>query len=344
MESKKTGNSALIGRQVGEVEHEAGVAKSAGSTKGGADQASFYSQLTERSLQTVNDKPGREEMAKPADPATVGTKKDNWDKLAAVSPIISGFLIFITGFYCSYSFNQQQIRIQQCQTIEKFIPHLMGNEQSKKAAILALSSLINTETASKFAAIFASTGTVSALQSLSQSGSDKDKLIATQALSTALESLAERESQLSNIETDYKKALLDKDHKAGTADDPDTPYKLAQIYIVRGQYAQAEPLLKKALEIRERVYGPEHQQVADTLKSLAELYQLSGQANLAEAALKRARSIEQKGAGKPGNDTSQTLPAEGTASTQRQEPEPTVKPEAESTEGSNSTALSVPKN
>jgi tetratricopeptide (TPR) repeat protein len=221
-------------------------------------------------------------------------QKDNWDKIGAIAPIISAALIFATGGYCTYTYNQQQIKIQQCQTIEKFIPHLMGNEQTKKAAILALSTLINTETASKFAAIFASTGTVSALQTMSQTGSDKDKLIATQALSSALQSLADRESKLTTIEQDYKIAVTDK--TKASADNPDTPYnlnKLAQLYIMRGQYALAEPLLKRSLEIRERVYGPRHPEVVDALKSLAELYQLSGKSDLAETSLKRARDIEE---------------------------------------------------
>jgi hypothetical protein len=229
-------------------------------------------------------------------------QKDNWDKIAAIAPIISAALIFATGGYCTYTYNQQQIKIQQCQTIEKFIPHLMGNEQTKKAAILALSTLINTETASKFAAIFASTGTVSALQTMSQTGTDKDKLIATQALSSALQNLAEKESQLTTIEQNYKSALADKTDKTDKTDkskilvdNPDSSYnlnKLAQFYTIRGQYALAEPLLKLSLEKRERVYGPRHPEVVDALKSLAELYQLSGKADLAEATLKRAREIE----------------------------------------------------
>ena len=232
-------------------------------------------------------------------------QKDNWDKIAAIAPIISAALIFATGGYCTYTYNQQQIKIQQCQTIEKFIPHLMGNEQTKKAAILALSTLINTETASKFAAIFASTGTVSALQTMSETGTDKDKLIATQALSSALQNLAERESQLTVIEQDYKSAVADKSNKVdksdktdktkASVDNPDTPYnlsKLAQLYTMRGQYTLAEPLLKRSLEIRERIYGPRHPEVVDALKSLAELYQLSGKTELAEASLKRARDIE----------------------------------------------------
>jgi tetratricopeptide (TPR) repeat protein len=297
MESKRTSLSAVIAPQDQAVQPALGTPKQISGTKDGAGQLPSNSDFIQSPSRNVNSKKQVEGTPNAICAAAVVPKKDMWDKLTALSPIISGFLIFITGFYCTYTYNQQQIRIQQCQTIEKFIPHLMGNEQTKKAAILALSTLINTETASKFASIFASTGTVSALQSLSKSGSDKDKLIAAQALSTALQSLADRESQLSNIEADYKKALLDKSRQAGTGDNPDTPYnlnKLAQVYISQGQYALAEPLLKKALEIRERVYGPGHQEVAETLKSLAELYQLSGRSNLAEAALKRARDIESK--------------------------------------------------
>jgi Tetratricopeptide repeat len=224
-------------------------------------------------------------------------KKDVWDKIAAIAPIASGFLIFATGTYCTFNFNQQQLKIQEVQTIEKFIPHLMGNEQSKKAAIMALSSMTNTETAGKVAQIFASSGTVSALQSLSQSGSEKDKAIATQALSNALQNLAERESKLSSIEADYKKALISKDEQQTGDSHPDTPYnlnKLAQLYTIRGQYDLAEPLLKRSLAIRERIYGLDNPEVADALKSLAELYQLSGKTSLAELSLKRARAIEER--------------------------------------------------
>lgn len=250
-------------------------------TAGGA------SQPTSLDLQRKITPLSAEQMLRP--------QKDNWDKIAALAPILSAALIFLTGSYCTYTYNQQQIKIQQCQTIEKFIPHLMGNEQTKKAAILALSTLINTETAGKFASIFASTGTVSALQSLSQNGTEKDKLIATQALSSALQNLADRESKLSTIEQDYKHAIAEKAHQS--SDNPDTPYnlnKLAQLYIIRGQYALAEPLLKRSLEIRERVYGADHPEVVDALKSLAELYQLSGKSELAETTLKHAREIEEK--------------------------------------------------
>jgi hypothetical protein len=225
------------------------------------------------------------------------SNKDIWDKTAALGPILSGFMIFATGFYCTYNYNQQQLKIQEVQTIEKFIPHLMGSEQSKKAAIMALSSLTNTETAGKVAQIFASTGTVQALQSLSQNGSERDKAVATQALSKALENLAERENKLTSIEEDYKRVIEARDQKVPNEAHPDTPYnlnKLAQLYTIRGQYDLAELLLKRSLAIREKIYGSENQEVAVSLKSLAELYQLSNKHELAEATLKRAHAIEEK--------------------------------------------------
>jgi len=145
--------------------------------------------------------------------------KDNWDKLAAVAPIISGMLIFLMGGFFTYTFNQQQLRLQEIQTIEKFIPHLMGNEQSKKAAILAIKNLTNAELATKFASIFASSGTVSALQTMAESGTAHDKTVAESALNEALHSLAERESKLSTLEKLYEEALA-KSKSSGQAVDP----------------------------------------------------------------------------------------------------------------------------
>ena len=77
--------------------------------------------------------------------------------------------------------------------------------RAKRAAILALYTMTDTATASKFAQIFASTGTVSALQSMSRTGSDKDKSIASEALSTALQNMAQQ-GTLSKLEDDYQKS------------------------------------------------------------------------------------------------------------------------------------------
>lgn len=190
-------------------------------------------------------------------PVVTKVTKDNWDKLAAVAPIISGTLIFLMGGLFTYMYNEQQLRLQEIQTIEKFIPHLMGNDRSKRAAILAISSLTNAELAGKFAQIFASQGTVSALQSIAETGSDKDKSTATTALAQALENIAARESRLNDMENAYQKAM-NKDDAGAFAnldqnDEATRLEKLAQMCRERGQTAVAESLLKQAQNMRARL-------------------------------------------------------------------------------------------
>lgn len=216
---------------------------------------------------------GAESESMPSSEAAVRSAKDNWDKLAAVAPIISGALIFLMGGYFTYSYNQQQLRLQEIQTIERFIPHLMGNDQSKRASILAISSLTNAELASKFAQIFASHGTVSALQSMAETGSDKDKTVATTALAQALENLAARESRLNEMESAFQKALGDKQDKRehqpsaeseqislDELDEASKLEKLAQMCRERGQTSVADSLLKQAQLIRARLENKEKEE------------------------------------------------------------------------------------
>lgn len=232
--------------------------------------------------------------------------KDTWDKVAAVAPIISGFLIFVAGGVFTYAFNQQQLRLQEVQTIERFIPHLTGNEQSKKAAILAISSLTNAELAGKIASIFASSGTVSALQSMATTGSDKEKSIASKALSDALENLAARESKLSDIESAYKDVITatapqptnsDAAYASQARQDlPANLSRLADLYRQRGQFAMAETLYKKVISDNEKLLGAENPQVAESLRSLAAVYLAQGKKPMAELTFKRVRDIEAKNA------------------------------------------------
>lgn len=51
---------------------------------------------------------------------------------------------------------------------------------------------------------------------------------------------------------------------------------LAVLYGKRGRYREAEPLCKRALEIRERVLGEQHPDVAKQLNNLALLCQNQG--------------------------------------------------------------------
>src|SRR5262249_18347500 len=219
-----------------------------------------------------------------------------WDKLAAIAPIISGICVFAIGGYFTYVYNQQQLRLQEVQTIEKFLPRLAGDEQSKRAAILAISSLTNTELASRMAAIYASTGTASALQSIAQSGNARDKSIASLALNETLEKIADNQSKLKDIEQDLKTALSEQEKDAG-AHGEDLTYnltRLADFYALKGQYDLAEPLLKRSLSLREKTFGMTSPQLIDTLKGLADLRKAAGDEKQADNYLFRAREIEDK--------------------------------------------------
>jgi tetratricopeptide (TPR) repeat protein len=66
---------------------------------------------------------------------------------------------------------------------------------------------------------------------------------------------------------------------------------LALLYQREGQYIEAEPLLKRALEIRERTLGPEHADVAATLEDYAMLLRETGRAAEAEVYAARAKAI-----------------------------------------------------
>ncbi len=51
---------------------------------------------------------------------------------------------------------------------------------------------------------------------------------------------------------------------------------LALLYHVQGSYAEAEPLLERALAIVERALESEHPQVVTTRNNLAQLYRAQG--------------------------------------------------------------------
>jgi hypothetical protein len=226
--------------------------------------------------------------------------KDIWDKIAAVAPIVSGMLIFVMGGWFTYTYNQQQLHLQEIQTIEKFIPHLMGNDQSKRAAILAISSLTNAELATKFAQIFSSPGTVSALQSLAENGSQKDKNIATDALARALENLAARESRLNEIETAFHKAATDTTAHPAKSDSPldqlEEAQKLERLAITlreRGHLGAAESLLKQAVNVRLRATG-DSRDVVNTLRKLSDVQSAQGNSVEAEETNKKVTTLESK--------------------------------------------------
>jgi CHAT domain-containing protein/tetratricopeptide (TPR) repeat protein len=64
-----------------------------------------------------------------------------------------------------------------------------------------------------------------------------------------------------------------------------------------GKYDEAIPLFERALEIRERIFGPDHRDVADVLNSMAILYYYKGDYVRAEPLCQRALIIREKALG-----------------------------------------------
>ena len=75
----------------------------------------------------------------------------------------------------------------------------------------------------------------------------------------------------------------------------------------RAQYKEAEPLLKRAVEIREKALGPAHPDTASSLSDLAGIYSGQGQYKEAEPLLKRALEINEKALGPHHPDTATSL-------------------------------------
>jgi tetratricopeptide (TPR) repeat protein len=75
----------------------------------------------------------------------------------------------------------------------------------------------------------------------------------------------------------------------------------------RGQYREAEPLLREALAVGEKRYGVDHPNTSYLLNNLAELYWNQGKYEEAEALYQRDLAIREKMLGLEHPDTAQTL-------------------------------------
>ena len=66
---------------------------------------------------------------------------------------------------------------------------------------------------------------------------------------------------------------------------------MAALYKTQGLYADAEPLYKRSLAIRDKALGPDHPDVADSINNLAELYRAQARYADAEPLYKRSLAI-----------------------------------------------------
>ncbi|MFY9824086.1 MAG: tetratricopeptide repeat protein [Thermoanaerobaculia bacterium] len=73
---------------------------------------------------------------------------------------------------------------------------------------------------------------------------------------------------------------------------------LAQLLYAKSLLAEAEPLMRRALEIQEKIFGPEHPMVATYLNNLAVLLQATSRLSEAELLMRRALEIDEKNFGK----------------------------------------------
>jgi tetratricopeptide (TPR) repeat protein len=78
-------------------------------------------------------------------------------------------------------------------------------------------------------------------------------------------------------------------------------------YNEAGRYSEAEPLYKRSLQIREKVLGPEHPDVAASLNNLALLYRDQGRYPEAEPLYKRSLEIVEKVLGPEHPDVATSL-------------------------------------
>jgi hypothetical protein len=100
-----------------------------------------------------------------------GSMKDAWDKFHSVSTFSSGVLIALIGLYFTHSYNERQsereanmqaqnIKLQEMQTAEKYIPYLArGNEEERKAAVIMIRHLASEKLAIAVVEAYPSKGT-----------------------------------------------------------------------------------------------------------------------------------------------------------------------------------------
>ncbi len=69
---------------------------------------------------------------------------------------------------------------------------------------------------------------------------------------------------------------------------------LALLYDSQGKYAQAEPLYKQALAIKEKVLGPDHPDVAIVLENMVEFYKKIGEVDEAKRLEERVKGIRSR--------------------------------------------------
>ena len=113
--------------------------------------------------------------------------KDFWDRLSAVSGLISGGLVTSVGIAATYLYNERarknsevqklrELEILQVQTVQSFMPQLQsGQSKAVEAALLSIAALGNAALATSLADIYGGEGAVTALQKMASNSVIKNK-------------------------------------------------------------------------------------------------------------------------------------------------------------------------
>jgi len=110
-------------------------------------------------------------------------KKDIWDKLSAISGLISGSIIVLVGLFVTSALKKRELAISQVQTVQSFLPQLQsGGPKEKEAALLAIQALdTKSGLALSLAVLYRDEGSINAIRKM---GSGPDAAIAKRARET----------------------------------------------------------------------------------------------------------------------------------------------------------------
>jgi tetratricopeptide (TPR) repeat protein len=107
------------------------------------------------------------------------------------------------------------------------------------------------------------------------------------------------------VQTLQKAAAVPPSQRAALAGVPGLVKKASTLY-GRGQYAEAEPLFRKALAVYEEVLGPRHPDTATCSSNLAANFQAQGRSKEAEPRFRQALAVKEEALGPRHPDTAQS--------------------------------------
>jgi len=108
-------------------------------------------------------------------------KKDVWDKISAVSGLVSGVLVALIGGIATFVYRERQRAaedarsqrdnaVAQVQTVQSFLPHLQSaDNREKEAALLAIAALGNPDLAMRLADLYRDEAGIGALSKMAAS-------------------------------------------------------------------------------------------------------------------------------------------------------------------------------